>query len=442
MKASAISFELKQAKIITAEDETKQVYVVVAAGEGKPDETLRKAQIIITNAAGQFQNFTTPENFNPGESFAYTIDVEIDDPTKVEVLSILSFEDSSASYAGAITDSVDLVEGVIADGGSQTFACVEADWTNSTTPCNSSGSLTITWTKVGTCTGGITHPASETQSCIYVIPTCIVADWNLVGWNTCSSIGQQTQNWTKVGTCTGGYSPPLSSQYCTPANLLFGLVGYWNFNAVSGMNVPDDSGNGNIGTIIGPVGCTILGKKLNACNFSLTGDRISVVDKTQLNFGTGNFSISFWFKGPINDSDTGTAYPVLVSKAASNWVAPGWLISGRGLNPPTLSFQILGAAAGSPLINYIMPNTAHLTNWQYVVAVRNSSTLNLYVNNVRVQTLDSTSIRDTDVSSTVPLTFGSLNSGYPFKGQLDEVRVYNRTLSQSEIGQLYNLYYI
>ncbi|MFA5126312.1 MAG: hypothetical protein WC462_04915 [archaeon] len=45
--------------------------------------------------------------------------------------------------------------------------CTENNWSSSVSPstCPSSGQQTKTWSKVGTCTGGVTHPATETISC-------------------------------------------------------------------------------------------------------------------------------------------------------------------------------------------------------------------------------------------------------------------------------------
>lgn len=46
-------------------------------------------------------------------------------------------------------------------------ACTEDNWTYSDGQCISNFTTTRTWTKIGTCSGGVTHPATETVSCIY-----------------------------------------------------------------------------------------------------------------------------------------------------------------------------------------------------------------------------------------------------------------------------------
>src|SRR4030042_1023388 len=54
--------------------------------------------------------------------------------------------------------------------GTQPPSCTEAEWTHTDGACRSNNTLIRTWTKEGTCTGGITHPATETISCTYVPP--------------------------------------------------------------------------------------------------------------------------------------------------------------------------------------------------------------------------------------------------------------------------------
>ncbi|MFA6185329.1 MAG: hypothetical protein WC720_04255, partial [Candidatus Shapirobacteria bacterium] len=52
---------------------------------------------------------------------------------------------------------------------SSAVACNEDNWTSTLSPtaCPVTGQQTKTWTKVGTCEGGVTHPSNETVSCTY-----------------------------------------------------------------------------------------------------------------------------------------------------------------------------------------------------------------------------------------------------------------------------------
>ena len=150
-----------------------------------------------------------------------------------------------------------------------TTACTSSNWTYTLSPltCPSSGIQTKTWTKIGTCTGGVTHSATETipcayqantctsfsysdwtactssgtktrtvsssypsgctggnpttsQTCTYVAPTvnCTESDWTYaLSPSTCPSSGIQTKTWTKIGTCTGGATHTATeTAYCNP----------------------------------------------------------------------------------------------------------------------------------------------------------------------------------------------------------------------------------
>jgi len=62
--------------------------------------------------------------------------------------------------------------------------CTESNWSSSISPstCPSSGQQTKTWSKVGTCTGGVTHPATETVTCVYIPPVKLkVMTYNIAG---------------------------------------------------------------------------------------------------------------------------------------------------------------------------------------------------------------------------------------------------------------------
>ena len=149
--------------------------------------------------------------------------------------------------------------------------CTESNWIYSLYPetCPSSGMQTKTWIKIGTCSGGVSHSATETVSCIYQpsVSACtsfVYSDWSActssgiktrtviylypsgcTGGNpvisqacvyspastactendwayalfpsTCPESGAQTKAWTKIGTCTGGVDHPESETIsCMP----------------------------------------------------------------------------------------------------------------------------------------------------------------------------------------------------------------------------------
>jgi hypothetical protein len=96
-----------------------------------------------------------------------------------------------------------------------TQTCTANNWIFNLSPetCPSSGQQTKIWTKIGTCTGGISKPAYEVVSCSYQSNAC--TSFNYSNWSACSSSGIQTRTVTSSypSGCTGGN--PVTSQACT-----------------------------------------------------------------------------------------------------------------------------------------------------------------------------------------------------------------------------------
>ena len=59
---------------------------------------------------------------------------------------------------------------LVSGSSSTSEECTEFNWTYSDEACQPANTLTRTWTKIGTCDGGVSHPATETLSCTYIPP--------------------------------------------------------------------------------------------------------------------------------------------------------------------------------------------------------------------------------------------------------------------------------
>jgi len=86
--------------------------------------------------------------------------------------------------------------------------------------------------------------------------------------------------------------------------------------------------------------------------------------------------------------------------------------------------------------SYLMFSYAPPANtWTHLAIVASSSGTQLYVNGVLVQTMAVMNLGDSATANTVIGGTGEGSGGDndPFKGMLDEIRVYNRALSASEV---------
>jgi hypothetical protein len=62
-------------------------------------------------------------------------------------------------------------------GSDLVCVCTDADWSHVDGACRSNNTLIRSWTKIGNCQGGVTHPASQSVACVFV-PVVVLGDLN------------------------------------------------------------------------------------------------------------------------------------------------------------------------------------------------------------------------------------------------------------------------
>ncbi len=211
-----------------------------------------------------------------------------------------------------------------------------------------------------------------------------------------------------------------------PSNL--GLVGYWNFDEGVGTVAGDSSGNGNNGTLVGGVEWTD-GKRGKALKLDGSSGYVNAGNKDSFNFGTQDFSVSFWIK--TNDSRSNVG---IINKYGSNGsVTTGFVV--RMFNGEVCThFQDVSSNVAC---NTTSGNTYVGNNeWNFVtVNYRRSSDAEFYINGTLKHTVNISS-RSGSISNNANLTFGT--HSFRLDGFLDDVRIYNRALSSGEIARLYS----
>ncbi|MFA6185457.1 MAG: DUF2341 domain-containing protein [Candidatus Shapirobacteria bacterium] len=209
----------------------------------------------------------------------------------------------------------------------------------------------------------------------------------------------------------------------TDNNLSNGLVGYWKMDEGtmgSGTTFTDSSGNGNTGTGVSSVAVSTgefgNGVDIPGPGGSGLGSVINVNDSDSLDIGyTTPMTISFWLNA---DS---TACGAIIKKSGL------WEIYRCSAN---LTIRFDGYDQGSSF---------NLNNgqWYLVTMTRDPSTntTKVYING---QQTDSWTYTIGTPNYSGGMGIGAYNGGsYAIDGKLDEVRVYNRALSPSEVSQLY-----
>ena len=196
-----------------------------------------------------------------------------------------------------------------------------------------------------------------------------------------------------------------------------GLVAAWSFNAGSGTTVADVSGNGRTGTISGATWST-QGKYGNALSFDGVNDWVTVADHNSLDLTTG-MTLSAW----VFPTATTGVRDILIKEGSNVDVYNLYARNGAGRPESNVFVGGLNRMAeGAPLSANV---------WTHVAGTYDGAVLRLFINGVQAA---SQSIAGAISVSTGPLRIGG-NSiwGEFFQGRIDDVRVYNRALTQGEI---------
>ena len=211
----------------------------------------------------------------------------------------------------------------------------------------------------------------------------------------------------------------ICSGAALPANLQTGLVGYWPFCG----NANDASGNGNNGLVNGA---------------TLTSDR----------FGNANSAYSFdgvndYINGFVNNSNlSDLSYSVWVN--TPNTSGGTFIHLGSDNGSPNCNGVSLGnfSAPSANLVGHyscigFFNSSASFTpnQWSLFTMVNQNNILYFYVNGNLLSQITTTGFNNPDNN----FWFGSTYSNYiaMFSGKLDDIGIWNRALSASEIHQLY-----
>lgn len=188
----------------------------------------------------------------------------------------------------------------------------------------------------------------------------------------------------------------------------------------------DDSGNNSTGTVTGTeCQCGVSGQALL---FDGQDDNIQFNGNVNEYFRANNFTISFYFRPASSAPNT-----VLLSKVASCSDPTGLMVRyGNG----GIAVQLNGEAGEQNSINARLKRKSC---WTHLVIVRSGTTLSVYENGELIAS-DDNELRNVNIENTSPLTLGmgpcTSSLDKPFRGYMDELRVYNHPLNALQIQRL------
>jgi hypothetical protein len=203
-----------------------------------------------------------------------------------------------------------------------------------------------------------------------------------------------------------------------------GLVAAYSFNEGSGISVGDATGKGHTGTLSGATWNT-QGKFGNALTFNGVNSWVTVADANDLDLTTG-MTLEAWVF-PTAAATATTWRNVLIKERSGGEVYN--LYADTDTHVPTL-YVVRAANPGTP-VGLSGATQIPLNTWTHLTATYDNAMLRLYVNGTLVR---SSAMSGALLTSTGALRIGG-NSvwGEFFQGSIDEVRIYNRALTQTEI---------
>lgn len=197
------------------------------------------------------------------------------------------------------------------------------------------------------------------------------------------------------------------------------LIAYWNFDNISNNTVPDNSGNNLIGYLYNTA--IVPGINGSAVQFNGENSSMQVPNSPLLNLN--NFSIIIWF-----DPVSTTTFARLIGKGSNTTESFGIYIDQTQPNRYMLYSGINQNLDGTGYFDFN-------NQWNQLCFVHTALTSSLYVNGQSVGTGSGPYAKV--VNNVDPLVLGlelnpSINR-YPFNGSIDEVEIYNESLTANYI---------
>ena len=228
---------------------------------------------------------------------------------------------------------------------------------------------------------------------------------------------------------------------CIPANLQNGVIAFYPF---IGGSLQDESANSNnLTNTTSAVPSSDRNGNAN-CAFqfdnSQNNDEFLTSSKSKFLNGLDEFSVSIWYE-PFDTTRYGGAYEVLIGRGDASWCPDRrgeWSIglydcrrAVFGHNNSVWANRVTGFP-----FDCNKEIVALTGKWHHVVKTKKGDEFKIYFNGH----LDESVVGNANCGNLhLAEDIGDVFIGKKFTGKIDDVLIYNRELSQSEVTQLFNL---
>ena len=203
-----------------------------------------------------------------------------------------------------------------------------------------------------------------------------------------------------------------------------GLIAFYPFNG----DASDESMNGHDGIAYGATLTTNrFGNPNSAFYFDGLDDYIRVSSHEALI--SPSYTISVWFKFLAG----GSGNPRLIFKGEDNYTTDFDISTVGTGTSRDLNFY----ASINNQLSLVLSNTIEESVWYNVIGIVNQTKQALYLNGVEV---DSKIVNGVLLNTDMDIYIGKITAGYSaqYKGSIDDIRIYNRELTEQEIQTLYH----
>ena len=339
---------------------------------------------------------------------------------------------------------VGIITGTVTDSTGNPIGGVTITADSYSTTTNSSGGYTLTLPAgTYTVTASKSGYQSQTQTVEVSVGQTIILNFQLTLTDSTPptihfvspTANYTNKNWVYVNTTIEDESPVFGL-----INWNNSLVAYWSFNSINNSNYTLDFVSDNHGLLGNgseeSMPALTQGKFGSALQFDGIDDFVRVADSDAFD-GLKEITIEAWIKPVLGERGS------IVNKYLYNYTIP---INEKAFE---LDVQPDGRISFALSSNGTTAGTVWLTSsmsvinnsWNYVVAVSDGETMKIYINGVQ----------DPNTKPAPPVIHSSSYDLYigrwrysntewdcPFKGIIDELRIWKRALSAEEIKAYYN----